>query len=607
MIARVLFVCLASILLPAQADAQVTDPFPGLDAASVTSSETQGIRGGFFINELGIGGPLRAQSRAVELLGSEFSRAAAQGLIEAQERPSQIGITPGPGTPDDRANLSVVTGIDRDIAILTNVPPTASGAVCVSNEDVDLTRWGDPSDRELLGKLRSAAIAENGDITSSGAKDLARYYLALGFGAEAVALAPYIDSKGTRDIINAIAEILDKGQSNSSVLEGQIFCDGAVSFWAALAQPISPQHVPRDASHILNTFSGLPFHLRSHLGPLLADRLRDAGLEDMARNALNAVTRGGTQTDDSKLVSAKLGLSGTRPDLSRKELLELSRGTDETAAKALLELLQDALTREAQPDPAWVDDVPSLVRATEGTAISAELNLAGLRGLISLARFDDLRLALNEEGPGLTDISRRQLAARGLSEAAEKATDVVFLRSALGLAKIAEPQDIDRENRTSISARLVNLGLADLAAGFLPDAPTSIEERRTASQVRAAAGELSTAVSLLEPAASELPTEIGQLLAQTGETERALSSLLDGGAENAATRLAIQTGNWDWVERSGLPPASEAAQALRAAPSTDATSPQNGRLLNLAQTRREQAARLLELVESTESSDAFTN
>ena len=607
MITRIVFVCFASWPLAVQADSPVDGAFPGLDAASVSSSETQGIRGGFIIDELGIAGPLRAQSRAVELLGSEFSRAAAQGLIEAQERPSQSTDINIPSTGEDRANLSVVTGIDRDIAILTNVPPTASGAVCISNEDVDLTSWGDPSDREVLGKLRSAAIAENGDITSQGATALARYYLALGFGAEAIALTPHIDAEATRDIINAMADVLDKGRSKNTVLDGQIFCNGAVSLWAALAQPISAQQIPRDTSHILNTFSGLPFHLRSHLGPLLAERLRDAGLEDKARNALNAVTRGGTQTDGSKLVSAKLGLSGTRPDLSRKELLELSRGTDETAAKALLELLQDALARKVQPDPAWVDDVPSLVRATEGTMVAAELNLAGLRGLISLARFDDLRLALNEDGPGLTDIIRRQLAATGLAEAAQKATDVVFLRSALGLAKIAEPEDIDRDHRSSIASRLVTLGLADLASKFLPDAPASLDERRTASIVRAAAGDLSTAVALLEPASDELPTEMGQLLAQTGDTQRALSSLLDGGASDMATRLAIQTGNWDWVEGNGLPMASEATQALRAAPSADVEKPQNGTLLTLAQSRRAQAARLLELLESEEFSDAFTN
>jgi hypothetical protein len=580
------------------------DYLPGLGPL-LSEPVVQGIRGGFVIDELSIGS-LRGQSRAVELLGQEFSRAASQGLIEAEEMPSQSNTIPTRSL-ENRANLSVVTGIDRDIAVLTNLPPTTSGAICVPDNEVDLTNWGDPEDRNVLGTLRSAAVAENGNVTPEGAKALARYYIALGFGAEATALTQHIENQEDRRIINAMAEILDKGGSKSKVLDGQVFCQGAVSFWAALARPLTPNEIPTDTGHILNTFSGLPFHLRSHLGPLLAERLRDAGLEEEARNAVNSVTRRGTQTDGSRLVSAQFGLEGTRPDLSRKELLQLSQGTDETAAKALLELLKDAHKRNVPPDPAWVDDVPSLVRATEGTAVASELNIAGLRGLISLSRFDDLRLALNEEGPGITDASRRELAASALTTAAGSATDVVFLRSALGLTKFIQVQDIDRKERLATANRMIGLGLVELASSFLPNAPSSVEERLTASQVSEASGDIEFALTVLGPAASDAPTEIAELLAKSGDTEAALSSFLSGGAEERATRLAMQTGNWEWVESNGLSAVSEAAEALRASPQESSATPQNGLLLEHTQSRRAKAAQLLEQFESDEFLNAFTN
>lgn len=559
------------------------------------------------IEEFGARETFSTQSSAIELLGSEFSRAAAQGLIEAQETPRQTSIADVSTSLEERSNLSVTTGIDRDLSVISNVPPTASGGVCLPDRSVNLNEWGDAYDSSLLGKLRSQLIAENGEITPNGALKLARFYIVLGFGSEAKSLLPYIQNISDREIITALAEILDSGKTDTEIFQGQIFCDGAVSLWATLAYPISDAEVPRNTSHILVTFSGLPVHLRSHLGPLLAGRLRDAGLVDEARTALNAVTRSGIQNVESTLIEAKMGLTSTRPELARTQLLELASGTGIPAAEALLELLRDADRSEVPPSISWVDDVPSLVRATKGTRVAADLNLAGLNGMIWLQRFDEVRLGLVEGGPGLTDATRQDLAVQALTSAAEHASDEEFLRSAIGFEKFSQYDAFGRSQRLKIAERLADLGLSRRAASYLPLRPETIEERRIASRVLSANGQTAQAVAVIEESSDGLLPELAEMHVKQGNIDQALSSLAQGGRDEAATLLAIQSGNWDWVIQNGLNMASKASQSLLDPPDLEAGGPTNGPLLEHTQNRRQQARELLDMLESEEISSAFTN
>ena len=112
-----------------------------------------------------------------------------------------------------------------------------------------------------LGRLRTAAIAEDGSVEPEGAIQLAKYYLHLGFGAEAgVSIQnnlPFQD----REIIDALADIMDRGHTDSNVFDGQISCNGIVSLWAALARP---GHAP------VRSANGLRCRAGYALGPRFA-------------------------------------------------------------------------------------------------------------------------------------------------------------------------------------------------------------------------------------------------------------------------------------------------------------------------------------------------
>ena len=554
-------------------------------------------------------------SQAVESLSRELSRAAAQGLVEPGTDNSQVRPTRSSAAKSsnlaDRSNISIVTSIDRDVlAGRDSSSPTDLGADCFPDRDVDLTKWGDTTDISSLGRLRRDAYAENGEVKPEGAHAVARYYIALGFGSEAASAASFMNDGNRKRLLHAMAQIVDHGYSDVPVLDGQIFCEGKVALWAALARPIDKNGPTFSTDSMLATFSALPPHLRAHLGPVLAERLREVGLEDEARNAVNAVARGGLQSNESELVTARMALEGTRPDNARDTLLDISTGTDATAAEALLELLLDAERRKMAPNPNWVEDAPSLSRATEGAEIAAKLNIAGLRGRIALGQFDLLRLALAENTPGLDKKSRSELATSALVAATRSAEAPVFLRAEIGLSKLLTVSAMQRTDRFFVAQRLLEIGLAERAKRYLANMPESIDELETVANVLIETGQAEDAVSLLsnyeEPAAS---TKLGETLSILGQNQDATNAYERGGSLDKAAYSAMRSGNWEWLAARDIEgrigALSEIARLLldRSDPPEE---PGNGDLILSSQEIRRQAAALLSETRVTGSS-SFTN
>ena len=557
-------------------------------------------------------------SQAVALLSRGLSRATAQGLIEPERLPEKRRTAnPLKGSEqlaEGRSNISIVTGLDRDLLSSSlETRPTDQGQVCFPDAEVDLAAWGDTSDFRTLGSLRRNAFAEDGAVRPEGAQAVARYYIALGFGSEAKVAASYMNEGFQKELILALADIVDHGFSTSSILDGQVFCEGAVSLWAALARPISPEGTPKSKKSVLATFSALPPHLRAHLGPVLAERLRSVGLEDEARNAVNAVARGGLQSNESELVTARMELDGTRPEKARGTLVDLSNGTDVTAAEALLELLLDAERRGMAPNPAWVEDAPSLARATEGTDVAAAVNLAGLRGRIELDQFEKLRKALEDETPGLTDATRNDLAVSALVAAAERADDVVFLTSEVGLSKLFDIDTIERGSRFEIARRLLNIGLPDRAEIYLPTIPEDIEEVTTVANTWNDLGRSDQAIALLSgQAQKDTARRLAEILSQTGMNEEAIVAYQNSGALTEATNAALRAGNWDWITNNtgdGEEELAETAERLTSSlpQPTSADEPMNGALIRSSQVRRKSARMLLERTQISNSPLSFTN
>ncbi|MDJ0637850.1 MAG: hypothetical protein QNJ20_03375 [Paracoccaceae bacterium] len=563
------------------------------------------------IDELATPVPSDSRSLAVELMGRAFSRAASQGLVTADDNIGARAATDISTTPDrlsDRSNLSVTTGFDQVVRpAIDSLPPTETGAICLPDESVDVAAWRAADDKYMHGKLRSRMVAEDGSVDPEGAMELARYYLSLGFGAEAIATASYLDSDLEREVIEAIANIMDDGRTTSAILEGQVYCEGIVALWGALSAPIDPVDTPETPNFILSAFSALPPHLRSHLGPLLSERLRAAGMDSAARTALSAVTRGGKKTDESTLATARLDLTSTRAEDARDTLEDLSNGTDLNAAEALIELMLDAEARGMAPNPDWVDDAPTLVGALEGTEVAEKLNIAGLRGLVALGRFDDFRVAIVDDLPGLTFDTRRDLSAHALQTAVETADDAQFLKAEIGLSRLAPPDAITPAKRLRLADRLVGMGLPNRAAKYVSKEPASLEALTVAVNVLIGLDQAERAVALIKDSTVAGRGQLlGLALDAAGLEQDATRAFAAAGDDTRAVGSALQIADWDWIEENGDAPIAEAAETLRAPLAPDVTSSEtpNGILIEASRTRRSQIEVLLN---ATSVSPAFTN
>ncbi len=551
---------------------------------------------------------------SVELLGRALSRAAVQGLASAErsvaprESETTFQQLRSLGT---RQNLSVTTSFDRaTMPDSVTLPPTNEGSQCLQDRTVDVAMWGDAKDSGLLGRLRSAAISEDGSIDAEGAADLARFYIHLGFGAEAQIAAKYMKPSQEQEIIFALAEVLDSGRSDAAILRGQSACQGTVSLWSILARPMEKSTTPISASPALAAFSALPAHLRTHLGPLLSERLHEVDLDDAARTAINAVTRGGAKTDESELATARLELDGTHGDEAREVLADLSNGTNLTAAAALLELLEDAESRGMAPNPAWVDDAPTLVGALEGNEVAEHLNVAGLRGKIALGRFDEFRAALIEDTPGLSTTSRKELANLALRKALEIASDQEFLKAEVGLAKILSPDHLAEDVRLALAARLHGLGLSQRGQKYLEPNPNTLEGLETTVDVLLAIGETREAIAFLESSTVEGIEDLrARLLVAIGDDVSAISAFQAAGDEDGAVSAAMRTADWTWIANNADPLVAIPAESLSARDldTATATENQNGALIEFSRERRQGVRSLLELTRPSKDMSSFTN
>ncbi|MEM6386077.1 MAG: hypothetical protein AAF718_07555 [Pseudomonadota bacterium] len=566
----------------------------------------QRLQGYLAANSGALLGSQPVPSVAVDLLSRAFARAAAQGLIDPSSDISSFAMSPSSKESSklrERINVTAKTGFDRAIhSNLRKVPPTTEGSICFSNDQIDIASWGDLEEPNMLGRLRGDLIAESGTVQPNGALALAKYYLFLGFGAEARKATLFIPEGSDRELIRALADIMDTGMTSSSILRGQVGCRGAVALWAVLFLPVDEMIGPTSADDVLSTFSALPAHLRTHLGPSLAKRLQAVGLPEEARIAINAVTRAGQNTDESELASARLELDGIHSQVARETLAELSTGTSITAAGALLELLKDAEERGMPPNPNWVDDAPTLVDALEGTDIAAELNIAGLQGLIALGRYDEFRLKIVEPSPGLSVESRRVISTLAMKSAALSANSSDFLKTEIGLSRLVPPDALDRETRLLISRRLTNLGLASRATIYLPANPTSSDEYTLTAQVLKELGNPEGAITLLESRPTLDGADVlGDALMTAGDARAAIAAYENANDVDSATSIAMQIGDWSWLARNGLDEISSIARALVDPKNPDeqnTTSP-NGRLILSSQARRSEIENLLELT-STE-------
>ncbi len=439
---------------------------------------------------------------ARKTMTEQLARGASQGLVDVPVRPGRAPETPpapvareeeAPLVPDlgdsPYPNMRVETQIDRDWPGAA-LPDEHDG--CLPASKFDFAAWGDEADpfarlRGLMPELMSEVDRKSGETYA----DVARAYLFLTFGAEARAvLADSPSDTPDRQVLIEIARAMDAGLG-SAAFASQIDCDSNAALLAFLAEDGPVMEDPRIA---IRRFLDLPMPLRGYVGPHLAERFVDAGLDEEARTVRNDYSREpAVSSSEDAFVAAKIG-EGEGNAASQAGLEAVVEERLPRAAEAMTFLISSMLERGEAVPVETTDQALALSFETADPA-RAELERATLRAIAARpaipAAFAELdRLRRVSRGP--FEEVERELFAQVL----ESEGDAEFLRLAVPL--VERPIE-DPEIRLGIARRLREQSLwkqAETVIDASRDIPTP-PERILRAEIASDAGKADVARSYL--------------------------------------------------------------------------------------------------------------
>lgn len=503
----------------------------------------------------------RAGLRAA--LFQRLGHGAAEGVVEFRDMTAPVPAPFRGATSEMERHLNIGSeqSLDPGLDAGRSVPGmlTAEGKTCLTDEALDLAAWGQEGEvAASMGHVRSAMLGEFDQPDAGATAAAVRYFLHLGFGAEAHDLirhfAPEAPDAG---LWRGLADVLDGDPVAQDPFTGMEICDSAAALWAVLAggRPLPAQGVDRAA--IFRSFSALPVHLRRHLGPRLAAQFRDGGDLAGAATLHDAILRApGEVGADVLLMEAERQLTEEGTEAALPLLEPLIAGSGPTAIEATVRLITAQALEGRIVEEELITTAEAFLHEASGNARSAEIARALALGLASRARIAE---ALNL--PDLSDDTRRTVWAIFTA----KADDDRFLAATVG-ADPAGMQIPDAATRQAIGARLIGSGLARPALDWLagPTDPAFRIARAEAHRgLRDWRGVLQELAGLDDDAASRLRME-----AMAALNDPAVLALMQGSDQGEARRIvARRLGAWpDLLDAPVADPWAEAARLVAPAP-----------------------------------------
>ena len=428
-----------------------------------------------------------------EALFGKIGRAISQGLLEADlpDRTNAIKATqqfsntrapsPLPDTPslpskpeiEDRRHVRVQTAVDRDkkqtLALNTAIGDESQ---CLPHNLLAIETWGEPlQDGLLLSEFRSLALGEFDQSLPQGVADLAKYYLYLSFGAEAkMVLAEFGVSTPNAAFLKILADIIDNGHSEFyDRLSDYSMCPGATGFWALLARENLEKSSSFSGPQIASYFSGLPLHLRQHLGPNLSEKLLSVGDTQTAKLIQNALSRvEGDHGDAFDLLSAEMQLSDGDITQAAKTLDSISKNDGPSAVTALVRAIDLRSSQNETIDKKTAETAEVLAIEYRGAPQEKSLIRASIVARISSGDPDLAlaALATSDVQNLLTEDDQRNLINDASRKFTEKFNDLNFAKQALLLRKTGAEQYLTDETKERVAQRMLSIGFGDLASQF---------------------------------------------------------------------------------------------------------------------------------------------
>ena len=550
---------------------------------------------------------------------------SAAHSVAGAATPASLGMS----APEDHLALKSETAIDRDsLFSVPGQPLTDNGLECLPDTSFDLTSWlGEGSPSERIAKLRTGLVGEFDTPEETPVIDLARLYVALGFGAEAEQLLVEMKVRPRKaDVLRDMAHIVDERPVRpDSPLMQMTECDTAAALWAVMARPTLTASDTINIPAVLRNFSALPLDSRRLLGPRLADKLMSVGAEDAAYSVRGAITRAtGEHGSGVQLMDAKFDLAAGDGHKAAEVLTPLIAENNPDSPQALILYVEAQMEAGKPVEDKTVDSLAALAYEHRKAKDAQDLNRAFILAAGSAGQFDralkafgdwkkhaDGReqlevgramagflaeaaktsgldaafTALGNWGPELPVDLRRDALRGTIRTLADLPDDAEFLRSAFARKDLISSASLDWPLRADLARRMLALGFGPQAREMAGIEALDHEDGRIILG-KAALAEHDPARALTEIAGIETQEAAairGEALALLGDHTGAKEAYTAAGDQAAAVAEAWRSGDWSTVAEKGtdaqraalagfdgnLPPADPAAPLEPATPAAD--------------------------------------
>lgn len=491
-----------------------------------------------------------------ELL-EQIARGAADGIVDmelpADPGTAELGLQDLPWSNIHLGEAAGLRVTDPD----TFVEGTLATSICPEPELLDLPAWGaEEAPMDLLAGTRNGLFGEFDAPETDTIIQSTQHLLYLGFGAEAYQTAKLAgdDAHEELGLYKSIALIIDGEPDPQTPFAKLLDCDSPAALWAALAHDRLPinRGIRRDA--ILRAFTGLPPHLRRHLGPRLVEKflaLDDAEAARMVRDAMERAPQA---------EAATVALLDAKEQLHREDAAAAQTYAEDAVAldgdepDALLVLVEAHFRRLEPLRPETADILQSLQGVAEGTSLGPGIDRAVVLSL-ALSGQTDAAFGKNPTGQDLADLWR---------VVANQATDDDFLKRAV-LPAAATPPSLHADVAGAIAKRLIALAFPDAALTWLgpPSLADPADKLRLAAEAYILQGDARSALTWLDgqddPEASALRA---RALLQLDDLSEAEAALLAAGDAESTTRLSAWKGDWAKLDPSLPDPWQKAAAGV---------------------------------------------
>ncbi len=465
-----------------------------------------------------------AGSAIRETLVAQLADGAARSVIELALPDAQAPRGNAPFLADNvplriTGSLGLQVGVGRP----TTAEMQPDGLPCVPDDQLDVNGWvaAENSFAPYSG-LYSDLVGEFDKPQQAAVIAAAKRYIHLGFGVEAKAMLAAFDAPTDPDgVLTDLASVMDGSPvADPNAFSGMEACDTAAALWAFLAADIPPQNMVNMAA-LKRSFSALPAHLRTHLGPILIEKLLRRGAEDVAVDIRGAMDRGAR--DDTRAVALAtsdilLATGGAEQAVGQLQDVLADPGVMQAQATVKLVIAQTAADEPVAPETVAV--IEALLEEYQGHALSVDLLDAYGLALAGSGQFSQAK-QFSEQGHSLDPVFWQVLADRG--------SDDDLLRH----ATTPVPENVPKKAAALIADRLLGLGFVAEAALWRPlnadPAPITLvpsDDALPTETVRAArwTGDWQTVASMDAGAWEGLATQLGNAGLQPQATTLALAT-----------------------------------------------------------------------------------